>query len=133
MVFGFFCAGSIQALSTSRTKRLYLLTRRVAVRYGVVGVDLNSLCFSRRRLLIEYRLQAKTIHDRPSGHSAREFFARAKECRLAFALVGPLTNPQLQLLLLGTGFRRLVRLLGKGYSGETGDRYQLDECFHGMV
>src|ERR1039458_8530532 len=30
MVFGFFCAGSIQALSTSRTKRLYLLTRRVS-------------------------------------------------------------------------------------------------------
>src|ERR1019366_7350837 len=29
MVFGSFCAGSVQALSTSRTKRLYLLTRRV--------------------------------------------------------------------------------------------------------
>src|ERR1017187_5191436 len=29
MVFGFFCAGSIHALSTSSTKRLYLLTRRL--------------------------------------------------------------------------------------------------------
>src|ERR1035438_2044231 len=30
MVFGFLCAGSVQALTTSRTKRLYLLTRRVS-------------------------------------------------------------------------------------------------------
>src|ERR1039458_8958335 len=30
MVFGFFCAGSIHALSTSRTKRLYLLTKLVS-------------------------------------------------------------------------------------------------------
>src|SRR5664280_756631 len=30
MVFGFLCAGSLHALTTSRTKRLYLLTRRVS-------------------------------------------------------------------------------------------------------
>src|ERR1019366_81852 len=30
MVFGFFCAGSLQALSTSRINRLYFLTRRVS-------------------------------------------------------------------------------------------------------
>src|ERR1039458_459924 len=30
MVLGSFCVGSVQALSTSRTKRLYLLTRRVS-------------------------------------------------------------------------------------------------------
>src|SRR5664279_5732061 len=30
MVFGSFCAGSVQALSTSRTKRLYLLTKPVS-------------------------------------------------------------------------------------------------------
>src|ERR1035437_570195 len=30
IVFGFRCAGSIHALTTSRTKRLYLLTRRVS-------------------------------------------------------------------------------------------------------
>src|SRR5664280_408100 len=30
MVLGFFCVGSDQALSTSRTKRLYLFTRRVS-------------------------------------------------------------------------------------------------------
>src|ERR1039458_8266062 len=30
MVFGCFCAGSVQALTTSRTNRLNLLTRRVS-------------------------------------------------------------------------------------------------------
>src|SRR5271157_3046105 len=30
MVLGFVCAGSIQAFSTSTTKRLYVLTRRVS-------------------------------------------------------------------------------------------------------
>ena len=52
---------------------------------------------------------------------------------MAFALVVPLPSPQLQLLLLWPRFRRLVRLLGKDGSGETGDDYQSDECFHGMV
>src|SRR5271165_1677666 len=31
MVLGFVCAGSVQAFSTSTTKRLYRLTRRVSV------------------------------------------------------------------------------------------------------
>src|ERR1039457_4384200 len=31
MVFGFFCAESTQALTTSRIKRLYVFTRRVSV------------------------------------------------------------------------------------------------------
>jgi hypothetical protein len=70
---------------------------------------------------------------RACGQSAREFFAGAKESGLAFALVGPLPHPQLQLLMLRAGFQRLVRLLGRGRSGKTGDRYQPDECFHGMV
>src|SRR5579859_561962 len=37
-----------------------------------------------------------------------------------------------QLLERRVGLRRLVRLLGKGRSGEKGDHYQADECFHGM-
>src|ERR1035437_963557 len=30
MVLGFFCLGSVQAFNTSRTKRLYLFTRRLS-------------------------------------------------------------------------------------------------------
>src|ERR1035438_8768607 len=66
MVFGFFCAGSVQALSTSRMKRLYLLTSRVsatlhsrlakhsatnggATRSAGAGVSLNLSNFSTSR------------------------------------------------------------------------------------
>src|ERR1035441_8135775 len=66
MVFGSFCAGSVQALSTSRMKRLYLLTRRVsatlhsrlakhsatrggATRWAGVGVSPNLSNFSTSR------------------------------------------------------------------------------------
>jgi hypothetical protein len=37
MVFGFFCAGSVQALSTSNTNRLNLFTRRVSTIAFKVG------------------------------------------------------------------------------------------------
>src|ERR1035437_7790626 len=64
MVLGFFCAGSLQALSTSKTKRLYRFTRLVsatlhsrlakhsatrggATRAAGIGVSPNAINLSR--------------------------------------------------------------------------------------
>lgn len=39
IVFGFFCAGSVQALTTSRTNRLNLLTRVQRIEPNLLGRD----------------------------------------------------------------------------------------------
>src|ERR1035441_4717087 len=98
MVFGFFCAGSDQALRTSRTKRLYLLTRWVsttrhsrfakhsatrggATRLAGTGVSPNLLNLSTSRP--EQLPMATTLDASSSAGSAitHSFVARSEERR----------------------------------------------------
>ena len=60
MVFGSFCAGSVQALSTSRTKSWYLVTRR-GIGYLTFEIG-EALCHERRHHALGWhRSQAELL------------------------------------------------------------------------